>query len=255
MRLNRFKSTVPLELSTNSFLHQIIGIGLSLLGGGASAGKANAATQKGEENLGLAGQNFADISSQADEWLSRYDELYRPIERGLAERVQEGPKYERAEGIATADTAMAFDKARQIEDRRLQRYGIDPSSGRYRSRGRQYDLGRATTEVQARNTARRQEEDLDWARKMTFTKMGRGLETAAVGAKGVAGSGYSGVGGRYFGLADKYGSSAGRGFSTAGKILSNFGGFGGGGGGSELLGPSDAALDTGGYNAGDDLNF
>ena len=230
---------------------------MGALGGAQSAGQAGGATGTGEEFLGKAGDEFGDISSQADKWLSRYDELYQPIERGLAERVAEGPQYARAEGEATADVAMSFDKARQIEERRMQRYGLDPSTGRYRSRGRQYDLGRAASEVGARNIARRQEEDRDWARRMAFTRMGRGLETSAVGAKATAGAGYGAIGRQYFGLADKYGQSAGRGFGAAGRMLSAFGGSGGGsggGGGNELLGPSDSVLDTDYGNIDNDMN-
>jgi len=233
----RNRRKIDPELSRNCFWGAAIGAAASVIGGNAARGQANKMARKAGKQYEQAGEQYDLLGGYADDWMSRYDELYAPIEQGLAEQVQAGPDYEGVGGRAATDTTLAYDRAQQGEQRRLQRYGIDPSMGRGQTGS---ELDRARTEVMAKNRAYDREEDKDWARKMTFTQMGRGLEAGAAGIReGIAG-GRQNMGGSYMGASADAGARAGSLYGMAGGALStminqmpsfNLGGGDSGGGG------------------------
>lgn len=232
----RHSRKIDPELKRNCFWGKAISTAASIMGGNAAAGAAKRLTKKGGKQYAKAGESYDLLGGMAEDWLARYTELYEPIERGLAEKVQEGPDYEGVQGRAATDVSMAYDKADEAEQRRLSRYGIDPSQGRSDTAS---ELDRARSEVGAKERGYTQEEDRDWARKMTFTNMGRGLEAGAAGAYGQIAGGYKGMGDSYLGRAADAQQQASSMYQTAGKAISgmfsgglpSIPGMGGGGGG------------------------
>ncbi len=207
----------------NNFVVDELFIGALVLGAGAaisgsmSSAKASRNARAGaEEQFALADAQYENLAQTAQQWRDRYNEMYAPIEQGLADKVAQGPDYERVAGRVAADVSLAYDKSQAAEERRLQRYGIDPSSGRSTAyRG----LDKARSEVMAKNTAYYQENDRDWARKMAFTNMGRGLESAAAGLTGQIAGGYRNMGATYLGQAQSAEQQAGRMAGAAGGMI------------------------------------
>ncbi len=161
----------PVPLYQFNWIAAAIGAAASVYGALKSGGES-----KGEkQQIRIAKYQF-----------KRFKEFYAPIEERLAETAAAGPDIPGALGRASTDVAVSFDKARDIEARRMGRYGIDPSMGRGRGIEREFTQKRAMAEVSARNLAREQEEDKSWARQLTFLQTGKGLPAQASAGYGAA---------------------------------------------------------------------
>ena len=204
------------ENHTNGFWGAVVVGIISAVGSRQQQIAAEKAARRGR-GLSAAGEkSLAELMVTAEEWDERYDELYAPIEKGLAEDVAAGPDYEEVGGQAATDVTLSYDKQRQAEERRFQRYGIDPSSGRSAE-----DVGRdkARTEVMAKNVAYGREEDKDWARKMAFTQMGRRLESGAADIRAGAASGFRSFAGLSAAQSTESAASASRLAGATGKFI------------------------------------
>ena len=87
-------------------------------------------------------------------------------------------------GQASADVQKAFDTQKQISNRNLQKYGINPNSARFAQLNQNFATGASKANVGARNMARRQSMQDNFARKATVAGLGRNIPTQASGLMG-----------------------------------------------------------------------
>lgn len=145
--------------------------------------------------------------------------LYDPLQEEMIALAREGPDYDGAVSRADADVAQAYGIARDIEQRRQSRYGINPSSGRAASESRRLGNEEALSKVNARNRAYREEDDKDWARKMAA--LGTGNIGNAIPNTVLQQLGVSGASGVYQNMARNEGMNAQGAFQLAGSTLAD----------------------------------
>lgn len=122
---------------------------------------------------------------QAQDYYDYQQKTFRPLEEGLVRQVQEynteGNRQQLA-AQAAADAANAFQTAQGVSNREMARRGINASSGAALMMRNQNALGLAGMTAGASNNARRQAEQIGFARSMDVTGLGRGLAGASLGA-------------------------------------------------------------------------
>lgn len=111
---------------------------------------------------------------------------------------------------ASADVAQSFDKAQGEAARGLSRYGINPNSGRAIALRTGLGVGKAATEANAINKARREEDryakDTTWNRRFAVTNLGVNEMNGNANAVSAA---YDGISRTYSAGADRaYGASS-----------------------------------------------
>jgi hypothetical protein len=111
----------------------------------------------------------------------QYQNVYMPFENQLFQDAREGikPDYEGVMGKASGDVEQSFAKAQEASNRGLQRYGINPNSGRFAGNQRGLDIAKSAMDAGSRTLAREREtkrvDDTNWARKAQLYGMKRGL--------------------------------------------------------------------------------
>lgn len=134
---------------------------------------------------------------QARDYYNYQVGTFRPVEQGLVKKAQEfdtAGYREQLASQAAADTARAFGNAQKITNRDLARRGADPGSGNALAMGNQNAVTLASMRAGAATGASNQAEQLDWARKLDVTGLGRGLAGASSGAyAGATGAGTAGM--------------------------------------------------------------
>lgn len=136
----------------------------------ALAGQA----QSAEDQLAFAKQQYQD-----------YRDTYGDLEESMVSEVEAyepGGKLERFRGEAVADVAKAFDKERDISERRQMRYGLDPSQARFQESTGEVGRERALAEVEGLYRAGERseaEDDKMFARKLAVGQFGKGLPGSA----------------------------------------------------------------------------
>ena len=140
----------------------------------------------------------------AQERWQHYLDTYGDLERIMVGEAETGVVAD-IEGVssrAAADTAMAFDRQRDQQQREMMSFGLDPTSGRYQGMDRAMGLNEALDESHSVGSAR--EAERRWADQETFNRRmglwghGRGMGESA--AQDVMGS--------HQALASMHGSSA-----------------------------------------------
>lgn len=172
----------------------VIGAGVSLYGGKKAQ---SAADKESARRLELEERQLAISEAEegrASELFDFYGEVYQPIERELGRSVLEDKYRPDVEaGLAIADVERSAELQRGIDERRLQRVGVDPSSGRYvgseRARGLREVLGKAGAGTEARYATRRRNE----ARLAQVAGLGKGLPGQSAMFSGQAGRGLGDV--------------------------------------------------------------
>lgn len=197
--------------------------GMALLGGKKSAKQSNQMSAEARAAYGQVKGIGDKQAAFADAEMERYDTSFRPIEDQIVTEAQAGPDYEGAMGRSNADVAQSFDKAQGINERNMQRYGIDPSSGRYGAQRDQYATNRALAEVGGRNQARAQEDDKSWARRLTALDIGKGNRGDAINAMGSAAGNYQNYATGMQSQANQAANSASKGVQTFGGQLDKIG--------------------------------
>jgi hypothetical protein len=89
-------------------------------------------------------------------------------------------------GKAESDVIQAYDKARATQLRQQGAFGIDPTSGAALSNDYRMNIAQARDMAHAANTARKQVEDMGWARQVDAASLGRGLPAQASTNYGIA---------------------------------------------------------------------
>lgn len=156
-----------------------------------------------------------DIISRRD----RARGLYDPLEEQILERAQEGPDYEGAMARSDADVTQAFDRQRGMEERRRQRFGVNPSSGRTMAEERRLGTEETAQRVMGRQRARDIEDDRDWARKLAA--MGMGNIRNATPTTVMQQLGVSGEAGAQSQIADQYRADASGAFQFGGTLAAD----------------------------------
>lgn len=118
------------------------------------------------------------IAAQAQE---DYNNIYRPLEQGLAADAQNYDTPERraaasAEAVASVEKNLASQRAGTM--RELERSGVDPSSGKIAALQGSMDLGAAKAKAGAGNAASKAIETVGYARKMDAASLGRGIASS-----------------------------------------------------------------------------
>lgn len=118
------------------------------------------------------------IAAQAQE---DYNEIYRPIEQGLAADAQNYDTPEKraaasAEATASVEKNLAMQRASTM--REMERSGVDPSSGKVAALAGSMDLNAAKLKAGAGNAASKAIETVGYARKMDAASLGRGIASS-----------------------------------------------------------------------------
>lgn len=142
------------------------------------------------------GQDYYDYSKNT----------FRPIEQSLADEAMSGTsRYNTNAGVrasaeeeatrAAADTARASANAEQQNNRAAISMGVNPNSGRFAALNVGNSLAKAGMNASAMTNARNKAVQLDYAKRLDVTGLGRGLPGASQGAYQVAtGAGSNAVG-------------------------------------------------------------
>lgn len=206
--------------------------GIVAVGGAAQASSANKASKRAgnsaDAQLRLAEEQAALAREQWDTYKETYQpfiedqlddaredrEFYeaqiRPIEQQQIDSVNDD-REEFAAGQAAADIDKQYDIAREGEARRLQSYGVDPSSARSIGDNRRSANEMAAAKAAVVNNARIDERDRQFNRRSAVTNMGRVNRTALAGPRIPITPG---------GVNSAYGA-AGAGFGSAAGIQQN----------------------------------
>lgn len=203
---------------------------VSAIGGHNAAGDANDLSarqlaleeRRDEFNQGIVEQGNEYATEDRDYLLNRRDReegMLDPIQEGIVARANAGPDYEGAAGRSDADVTQAYGLQRDQERRRRERYGINPASGVSSAESRRVGNSEALAKVYGRNKSRLQEDDRDWARKITALGTGNLRNTAPSTQLSQLGvSGASGVLGQQAGQA---GQNAAAAFGLAGNLFAD----------------------------------
>ena len=173
------------------FWGMVVAAGVSLLASRQQAKNAKAGLAA-SDRLSLAQARALEAQeSRAAFFFAEFQKTFLPIERKLAAEADKGLNLERFTGEAVADVQQSFDKAEEIATRNLQRFGVNPSAGRFVGLNRKVELARASTEAGARTGTRRFVDDENFRRRLEVSKLGRGLPQLAVaaGRRGSTGAG------------------------------------------------------------------
>lgn len=126
-----------------------------------------------QEFLGATGDAGARLTSALD----RYTSTFQPLEEQAVREAQDfaSPgRMDRAIGSAVADTGAAFEAERQNALRRLESYGVDPSTTRSAALDAGIRVAEAAAKAQAATGARQGVEDTARQLRMQAIELGRG---------------------------------------------------------------------------------
>ncbi|KKK89509.1 hypothetical protein LCGC14_2732390 [marine sediment metagenome] len=173
------------------FWGMVVAAGVSLLASRQQAKNAKAGLAA-SDRLSLAQAKALEAQEgRAAFFFAEFKNTFLPGERKLAAQAARGLDVERFTGEAVADVQQSFDKAEDIATRNLQRFGVNPKSGRFAGLNRKVELARASSEAGARTGTRRFIDDTNFQRRSAIANLGRGLPQLAVaaGRRGSTGAG------------------------------------------------------------------
>jgi hypothetical protein len=154
---------------------------------------------KSERQLREIGHHAGLFENTGAELMSDYRKTFRPLNMQLGQELAR-PSDDLV-NEASIDTALAFDKSREIMTRDLSRMGVNPISGRFAGLEQKWSLARAAAEAGAKNRALRQGKREYLDRLLTATGVGANQLNSAMGSQKNASN-------LRFALANQYGSIA-----------------------------------------------
>jgi len=164
--------------------------------------------RRGLERQRVMGQNISStgsaLSGIGSDLMKRYNDIIGPSLQAAQRYADVNPQDYVDD--ASMDVNASFDKASGIQSRQLSRFGINPSSGKFKGATQDMNLMRAATEAGARNKARIKAEDTSYLRNMDLAQLGQRFATQAVGAHSAAAN----VGMNAASLQDRYNQSQDR---------------------------------------------
>jgi hypothetical protein len=137
----------------------------------------------------IAAQN--EQLQQARDYYDYQRDTYRPLERGLVQDAQNFNTQayrNQVAGQAAADAGRAFGISQQQNQRAMRSMGVNPNSGRFSGMQNATGLQQAAIRANAMTGARRQAEQMGYARQLDAAGLGRGLAGASAAAYGGASS-------------------------------------------------------------------
>lgn len=165
----------------------------------------------------------------AEELLDRYRKIYGPLEEKFAKAGQAGLNKGYLADRAQADVVQAYDRAEDITERNLARYGSTPDSGSYQAGLRDLRLGEAKDVAGARTNARLGAEDVEYSRMRDLVNIGRGAAEGGIASLRSATAGYGDIASQNAARAGRYGGAAGGlGEAAGGFFTEAFKSYGGG---------------------------
>lgn len=174
---------------------------------GQAGGQQAALTQ---EQIDFAKQNYEDYKTQ-----------YGGIDQDLIASLDEFASRETLQkymGEGITDVRAAYGKQREMGERQMTRYGLDPSDPRYQAGDRESRLEETKSEVGVRNLAREKEqaaEDKLFARRLAVGQYGKKSSDKERMVLGAIGEGAD-LAGRQ---AEGYAKQAGAGYGLAGQFI------------------------------------
>lgn len=174
----------------------------------------NEAIRGMRQQRGIAGQQMTIAGQEADRASTRWRQWqnqYWPKEKEFIAQAFQGISPQAEMDRAGQGVIQAFDKNIKMAQRDLTRIGIDPSSPKYAALLQDMTTARAAAEAGARNEARRNVRDINFARKQYVVGLGKGIPSEAAsmasaaspflsGASSSIGTGLQGVGNASAGL-------------------------------------------------------
>ena len=166
------------------FLGAAISIGASLLASDRDRSESRKGRKASEAALLRQEARLDAQEARAAFLFEEFKTTFLPVERKLAEQAARGLNVEQFTGQAVADVQQSFDKAEEIATRNLQRFGVNPNTGRFAGLNRKIELARASSEAGAVTSTRRFIEEEDFRRRAAVANLGRGLPALSVRAGG-----------------------------------------------------------------------
>lgn len=237
----KFLNSDWLFQNKKEFWGAVIGAAVSLYQGAQAAGDAedaaNAAATSREARLTWA-QGEQDA----------YKEKYGENEQALIDSVDNftmRDNLEKYQTEGTVNTAAAYDKSKEMQNREMQRYGINPASMRYQEKGSELGMDRAKTEVYNLNRARTQaeeeriqDEDKLFSRRIAVGEFGKKADPTSAAVERA----YSGEAIGYTDEASNYADEASSSYGVAGEFASEA---------IDSYTPSDTEYDTDSWTPSD----
>lgn len=133
---------------------------------------------RADEQFELDKITQAKQTAIADEQYARYKDTYRPMQDDI---VAEANAYdteanrERMAQEAIGDTKNAFAIKQQDDERKMQSYGINPTSGQFSGMRNANSVLEAATAASAATRTREAAKQLGWAKKMDAIALGSGV--------------------------------------------------------------------------------
>ena len=140
-------------------------------------------------NQQMAAQN--EQMAQARDYYNYQRDTYRPLERSIvadARRFNTEAYQNQLASQAAADAGRAFGISQQQNQRAMASMGVNPNSGRFAGMQNATGLQQAAVRANAMTGARRQAEQMGYARQLDAAGLGRGLAGASAAAYGGASS-------------------------------------------------------------------
>ena len=144
----------------------------------------------GDQVVDFAFGQMDKLAAWADADRKRYEDIYQPLEEQQALRAQDYSTPERQEyeaGLAEAQVADEFERARQAAQDRLEQFGVDPSQMASGALDLGTRLAEASGQASAGNAARRATEMYGDQLMANAINTGKGYPQQVVGEAGAAG--------------------------------------------------------------------
>lgn len=163
----------------------VIETGRNVCFGGGDAPDTSGQNEAAKTNAEIAKQMWAE-----------YQKVYLPMEREFATEAlnyDTPEKREEMAGLANADVAKAVSGQRESTERNLSSMGLNPASGVYQSEMAKNDIRAVGMQAGAMNNARRNVENMGYARKQDAISIGKGMPGTASASMAQAGNQFAQV--------------------------------------------------------------
>lgn len=208
-----FDPSRPIPRGTCSFWGAIAGAVVGKVLNRSSEKRAQAAQDSQSEALN------AQAQLGRDQW-DRYVKVYGPTEENLVRQANEGVSPEAMAERAAADVDSGFAKTREVGERQMARYGLNPASPAAIAARGNTNIEQSKARALGMNTARLTADDINFNRKATAVGMGKGLPAVASASLSGAAAGF----GR---MADQYANDMAGTGRFVGGISNKFGNWAG----------------------------
>jgi len=201
---------------------QMVGAAVSAIDSISSMGKSRGMSRSQKNLLKEQAATARDMRNINKDQYGRYTDYADDVYGGIFDEINKGPDYQGAMGQYSSDVNQAFDSMEERTERDDFRYGVMPGSGRRENTIRRNGVDRSLALVDAKNKARREEDDKHWAKMLTGGDVVQGFMNNAInsGKSAMQGTGSAATG--YGNMSNQYSKSAGNGMLAAG-YLTNMG--------------------------------